>query len=91
MPHTPYAREQSTFSPSSVTEVRREQQSVRPRRWSGITRGFWPSGIVLGTAGCILGVSLSYHHPVAWVLSVLWCGIYCGCFGASLGALPGLF
>jgi hypothetical protein len=91
MPNTPCTMEQSTILPSSVTQVRREQQRVPRRRWSRITLGFWLGGIICGTAGCILGASLSYHHPVARVLSVLWWDIFCGCFGASFGALPGLF
>jgi hypothetical protein len=37
------------------------------------------------------GASLSYHHPVARIISVVWWGIYLGCLGASIGALPGLF
>jgi hypothetical protein len=81
----------STFVPSSVTEVKREEQRVPRRPWSRITLGFWLGGIVFGTAGGVLGASLSYYHPVTRVLSVLWWGIYCGCLGASLGALPGLF
>jgi hypothetical protein len=91
MSDTPCTTEQSTFVPSSVTEVKREKQRVPRRPWSRITLGFWLGGIVFGTAGGLLGASLSYHQPVARVLSVLWWGIYCGCFGASLGTLPGLF
>jgi hypothetical protein len=91
MPHTPYTRQRSTCFPSSVTEVQWEPQRDPARRGNRITLGFGLGGILLGTAGCIFGASLSSHHPVAWVLSVLWWGIYCGCLGASLGALPGLF
>jgi hypothetical protein len=91
MPNTLCTLEQSTFFSSSILEVKREQQGVPRRRWSRITLGFWLGGILFGTAGCILGASLSYHHPVARVISVLWWGIYWGCLGASLGALPGLF
>jgi hypothetical protein len=91
MPNTPCTREQSTFFPSSVTEAKREQQRVPRRPWSRITLGFWLDGILFGTAGCILGASLSYHHPVARVVSEVWWSIYFGCFGASLGVLPGLF
>jgi hypothetical protein len=91
MPSTPCTKEQSTFFPSSVTEGTREPQMVPRHPWSRITLGFWLSGILFGTAGCMVGASLSYHHPIARVLSVLWWGIYCGCFGASIGALPGLF
>jgi hypothetical protein len=34
---------------------------------------------------------MPYHHPVGIAISVIWWGIYLGCFGASLGALVGLF
>ena len=91
MPNTPCTREQSTFFPSSVTEGTREPHRVPRGRGSRITLGFWLGGIIFGKAGCIFGASLSYHDPVARVLSVLWWGIYWGCLGASLGALPGLF
>jgi hypothetical protein len=54
------------------------------------TIGFWLGGAVLGTAGCILGALVPYHHSVARVISALWWGIYCGCLGASIGALVSL-
>jgi hypothetical protein len=34
---------------------------------------------------------MPYRHPVAVTISVLWWGIYFGCFGASIGALLGLW
>jgi hypothetical protein len=34
---------------------------------------------------------MPYTHPVAIAISMIWWGIYIGCFGASLGALFGLF
>jgi hypothetical protein len=54
------------------------------------TIGFWLGGAVLGTAGCIMGACLPYHHPVAVTMSMLWWGIYLGSFGASVGALIGV-
>ena len=54
------------------------------------TIGFWLGVIVLGTAGCIIGASAPYHHPVAVTMSALWWGIYFGAFGGSVGALIGL-
>jgi hypothetical protein len=51
------------------------------------TIGFWLGGGLLGTAGCILGVCMPYHHPVAVMISALWWGIYLGCLGGSLGGL----
>jgi hypothetical protein len=34
---------------------------------------------------------MPYRHPVAVTMSVVWWGIYSGCFGASIGALFGLW
>jgi hypothetical protein len=56
---------------------------------SPLTIGFWLGGGLLGTGGCILGVCMPYHHPVAVAISALWWGIYLGCLGASVGALIG--
>jgi hypothetical protein len=43
-------------------------------------------------AGCILGASMPYRHPVGVTISLLWWGFYLGCFGACLGAgVGGLF
>jgi hypothetical protein len=63
---------------------------ARRRRFDWITLGFRLGGAALGTAGCILGACMPYHHPVAVVISVLWWGIFLGCFGASIGALVAL-
>ena len=61
------------------------------RRFNRVTLGFWLGGLVLGTGGCILGACQPYRHAVAVTISVLWWGIYFGCFGASIGALVGLW
>ena len=53
--------------------------------------GFWLGGTLLGVGGCILGICMPYLHPVAVTISVLWWGIYLGCFGASNGALLGMW
>jgi formyltetrahydrofolate deformylase len=63
----------------------------RPRRFARVTSGFWLGGVTLGTLGAILGAAVPYQHPVAVAASALWWGIYFGCFGASVGALFGLF
>jgi hypothetical protein len=55
-----------------------------------VSLGFWLGGISLGAAGCILGACMPYQRPVAVAMSVVWWGVYLGCFGASLGALLGL-
>jgi hypothetical protein len=57
----------------------------------GRTLGFWLGGAVLGTAGCLLGATVPYRHPVAVTANVLWWGLFLGCLGASLGALLGLW
>jgi hypothetical protein len=62
---------------------------LRPRFDRAI--GFWLCGMLLGVGGCILGICMPYRHPVAVTVSVLWWGIYLGCFGASIGALVGLW
>jgi hypothetical protein len=59
MPNTLCTLEQSTFYPSSILEVKREQQRASLRRSSRITLGFWLGGIHFGTAGCVLGRCLT--------------------------------
>jgi hypothetical protein len=34
---------------------------------------------------------MPYHHPVGVAVSVLWWGIFFGCFGMNIGALCGLW
>src|SRR5262249_18314091 len=51
--------------------------------------GFWLGGALLGACGCILGGSRPHRHSVALTISVLWWGIYIGCWGAGIGALLG--
>jgi hypothetical protein len=62
-----------------------------PRRFDRISLGLLLGGATFGTGGCILGCCMPYHRHVAAAISVIWWGIYLGCFGASLGALFGLF
>jgi hypothetical protein len=64
------------------------KSSVSPRRFDRVI-GLTLGGIVLGTCGCILGASMPYRHPVGISLSVLWWGIYFGCFGVWLGVALG--
>jgi hypothetical protein len=63
---------------------------VYPGRLSPVTIGFWLGGAGMGTGGCLLGALMPYHHPVAVTISVLWWGLYFGCFGAGVGALVGV-
>jgi hypothetical protein len=69
------------------------QAAAKPtrRRFNWVTLGFWVGGLTLGTAGGILGACTSSRHPVAVTISALWWGIYLACFGASIGALFGLW
>jgi hypothetical protein len=60
---------------------------ARGPRFARTTIGVWLGGVVLGTVGCIVGIRLPYHHPVAVVMSVLWWSLYLGGLGASIGAL----
>jgi hypothetical protein len=79
-------------SEGAVAEIgTAEPATANPGRRFGRTLGFWLGAIALGTAGCLLGASMPYRHPVARTISVLWWGIFLGCFGSSLGALLGLW
>jgi hypothetical protein len=72
-----------------------DHRSLSPSRrgpnLSPRTVGFWVGGVVVGTAGCILGAAMPYHHPVAVTVNVLWWGVFLGCLGASIGGLVGLW
>ena len=59
-------------------------------RFSPVTIGFWLGGAGMGTGGCLLGALMPHCHPVAGAISLLWWGLYFGCFGASVGALVGV-
>ena len=67
------------------------QRAANPCRRFGRGVGFWLGAVLLGLGGGILGGWMPYQHPVAVACGVLWWGIYFGCFGASLGALVGLW
>ena len=60
------------------------------RRFDRVSIGFWLGGATFATGGFILGGCMPYTHLVATAISMIWWGIYVGCFGASLGALLGL-
>jgi hypothetical protein len=81
-------RRNPTSSP--VTAGNGECKSAGRRVRFDRTIGFCLGGAILGTAGCIMGACLPYHHPVAVTMSMLWWGIYLGCFGASVGGLIGM-
>jgi hypothetical protein len=89
MIHATQSTDRRIPTPSPVAAGKRQRQRAARRRLDPVATGFWLGGLVLGTAGCVLGGWLPYHHPVARVISGLWWGIYLGCFGASIGALVG--
>jgi hypothetical protein len=76
----------SAPAPAGNRQCNRVAHRIRFNR----TLGFWLGGIVLGTAGCIIGALAPYEHPVAVTLSMLWWGVYVGAFGGSVGALIGV-
>jgi hypothetical protein len=82
--------DRATTGSAPTDTCARKRQAVaglsRWRRFDRVSIGFWLGGATLGTGGCILGACMPYHHPVGIAISVIWWGIYLGCFGASLGA-----
>jgi hypothetical protein len=70
----------------------RGQTAANPfrRRFDRVSIGFFLGGIGLAAVGAGIAASFPYKYPAALVVSILWWGIYCGCLGASLGALAGL-
>jgi hypothetical protein len=85
-----HATDRRNPAPSPVAAGKEGRPTAVRRRLDPVAAGFWLGGVALGAAGCIFGALLPYHHPVARVVSVLWWGIYFGCFGAGIGALVGL-
>ena len=86
----PVIAENETWT--GTTRAGRRRAIASPsRRFDRVSLGFWLGGAALGIGGCMLGGCMPYQHPVARAISVIWWGIYVGCFGASLGALFGLF
>jgi hypothetical protein len=83
-------RGRHTLAPSpGAAEGRARPVAVHRPRFDR-TLYFWLGGFTLGTAGCLTGAYVPYHHPVAVTASALWWGLYFGCLGASLGACTGL-
>jgi hypothetical protein len=89
--------DRQTPRPRSLSEAKeaaemaiRSSNATRCCRF-GRAIGFWLGGVLLGVGGCILGACLPYRHPVGVSISVVWWGIYFGCFGASVGAMLGMW
>jgi hypothetical protein len=90
---TPFADHRRQWRLASGNPPAQEATCREPwrHRFNPVTIGFWLGGLALGTGGCVLGACMPYRHAVAVTISVLWWGIYFGCFGASIGALAGLW
>jgi hypothetical protein len=89
MLQTPLPTDRRNPTPSPLAAGNRGCNGAGRRLRFDRTLGFWLGGVVLGTAGCVIGACAPYHHPVAVTLSMLWWGIYFGCFGGIAGALIG--
>ena len=50
------------------------------------TKGFWLGGAGLAAVGCAVGAMMPYDHSVCVAVSIVWWGLYCGVFGAAMGA-----
>jgi hypothetical protein len=96
MSETPRTIDLRAPHPSSLTAAGEAREAVCVpqasfRRRFHRTSGFRLGGALLAVGGSLLGICMPYSHPVAVTISVLWWGIYFGCFGASVGALLGLW
>jgi hypothetical protein len=102
MAKTPYLTDprDTYLSPNSAGHGARQRAVCAPKKPPAAktlrhrlnrTTGFSLGGVILGAAGCLFGASMPYQHPVGMAVSVMWWGIYLGCFGASLGALLGMW
>src|SRR5262245_5321856 len=91
MVHASHSKDRGTPSASSITSGDRPRARLTRRLRFDRSIGFLLGGFILGTTGAIIGACLPYSHPVGVMISALWWGIYSGCFGASLGALLGLW
>jgi hypothetical protein len=74
---------------SKVVRLYERQPATTRRGWFDRSVGFWLGGTLLGVGGGFFGGLMPYDHPVAVTCSLLWWGIYFGCFGAVIGALLG--
>ena len=78
-------------SPSPRTAGKEGRTGAFPRLRFDRTVGFWLGAAVLGTAGCFIGATMPYRHPVAVTANVLWWGVFLGCLGGSVCAVAGLW
>jgi hypothetical protein len=90
---TPWAVHQALGERRKAAPAQQAKAIAIPARrgFDRVTVGIFVGGLLLGPAGCILGAVMPHRHPVGMTISVLWWGFYCGCLGASIGALIGQF
>jgi hypothetical protein len=86
-PPIPSRASQGKWPGRNRTHEGRSAANPFHRRFDRVTAGFWLGWVVLGTAGFLVGTRVPYRHPVAVATCVAWWTLYCGCLGASLGAL----
>lgn len=91
MRHSPHAIGHQNRIPAPLAAGDRVTIRAVGRRRFDRGVGAWLGGIALGTAGCLVGASLPYQHPVGVAVGVLWWGLYLGCLGMSVGAVLGLW
>jgi hypothetical protein len=100
--NTPALTDDRNLYPWSIPAANGDcQETVHPSQWQPAAKpfgrwfdrsvGFWVGGALLGVGGSIFGGSMPYSNSVAVTISVFWWGFYFGCFGASVGALLGLW
>jgi hypothetical protein len=61
------------------------------RRLDWVAIGGRLGALFLGAVGVSVAASAPYRSPAGMAVSILWWALYCGCLGASLGALLGLW
>jgi hypothetical protein len=79
---SPYSTDRQDLSDAPIAARDRETTRAISRRFHrGI--GFWLGGVILGAGGCLWGASMPYQHPVGVAISILWWGIFFGCWVVS--------
>ena len=76
-------------NPAALTKPEGPPPKLPRARFNPVTLGFWLGGVALGAVGCLVGAALPHRYPVGAAVSILWWGIFLGCWGASLGAQVG--
>jgi len=77
--------------PAALTRTEVPPPSLPRSRRNHVTLGFWLGGVALGAVGCLVGAALPHRYAVGAAVSIIWWSIFLGCWGASLGALVGVW